>query len=381
MGHTRHLGAALVTALATASCAIIANLGDRTLGTPDDGGSGSDATNDGNVNGQDGDVPTDGGLPGDGATAADVVTPPFDAPPGCVIDNFPASLVPAQLYLAVDVSASMTQALPAGPTRFATEAAAVNAFVADPRSASLFAAMDTHPWTGAADAGCEPTPYESPPVPLGQLGTGTAAAITAYLAPLAPVGSSPWTAMLAGALQFTKTAAIASPARSSALVFIADSTPTACGTTAADLVAIVQPYAQGTPAVRTFFLGITQVATDVTTYMDPVAAAGGTTKAYALVPPTQVSMQAALAAVRDEMACVAKLPAVGGKPVDVAKGLFFLQTGATQVTTSQVTGAAACATQDAWYPGTSPDRIHLCPTTCNRLLGDATAKAFVAACR
>src|SRR5262245_65920779 len=86
----------------TMSCAIVANLGDRTLGdpfSPEDGGG------------------SEGG-DGDGGGREDVVSPPFDAPPGCVIENFPAPLLDVQLYLAVDTSASMQTPLPGGGSRF-----------------------------------------------------------------------------------------------------------------------------------------------------------------------------------------------------------------------------------------------------------------------
>src|SRR5689334_12573144 len=120
-------------AATTTSCAIVANLGDRTLGDPFGEEGGVEEGGDEGTNGESG--PTDGG---DGI---DVVHPPFDAPPGCVVDNFPASLLEAQLYIAVDTSASMSEPLPSGPTRIDAERQAVNAFVHEPLSASLFAMM------------------------------------------------------------------------------------------------------------------------------------------------------------------------------------------------------------------------------------------------
>lgn len=377
MQQRKLLTATLLAAMATASCALIANLGDRTLDPFLDGGG---VTTDATAPQPDGSVTSDGGSD-DGSAASDVVIPPFDAPPGCVLTGYPAALVEAQIYLAVDSSGSMGQALPSGPTRYAAELGAVTSFVSDPLSASLYCAMDTHP-DARGDAGCSPALYDAPPVPMGQLGAGNAAAITAQLTPLVPTGGSPWSVMLTGALQFATTSQQSAPARATALVFMADSTPNLCAIAAPELTAIVAPPAQGVPPIRTFFVGITQVAADVAQFMDPIAQAGGTGTAFATVPPTQATLLAALVAIRNEVACVVKLPLVGTKPADLTKGGLFLQTAAGQVTTAPVANAAACAAAgDAWYPEAVADRVHLCPKACNRLLGEATAKPTAVTCR
>ncbi len=362
-----------LAALSTVSCAIIASLGDRTLGTFDDAGTELDGTT------PDGSLPPDGATSNDGGVVSDVVTPPFDAPPGCVIGAFPATLLEAQIYLAVDTSGSMMQPLPEAGTRYQVERGAVDSFVADPLSAGVYAMAGTHPDQGA-EAGCTSGPFATPPVPMGRLGGGTGAAITTFLAPLGPLGQSPWSAMITGALQATKAAKVAAPARETAFVFIADSTPTACLMTAAEIESIVAPYAQGTPPIRTFFVGITEMPSDVIQFMNPIAQVGGTDAAFAQVPPTPASMLAALVSIRDELACLVRLPLVGGKPADLTKGLLYLETSSAQLPTAGVANAAACTAADEWYPAPTNDRVHLCPKACNRLLADGTIKPFVAAC-
>jgi hypothetical protein len=350
-------------AFATSSCAIVAHLGDRTLGDlfSDDGG--ADGSGDGSVSSGDGDI-------GDGGSG--------DAPRGCVVDNFPAPLVEAQIYLAVDTSASMTENLPEGGTRFVNELQAVDNFVHEPLSAPLNVAMSTHPPGG--NAACDPTLYASPQIAMGKLGMGTADAIANLLGAVAPAGPSPWSATLTGALQNLTTAAQKSPERLTALIFIADGTPTACDLDGGQLVAIVAPPAQANPEVRTFTVGITDVPTDVAEYFDPIARAGGTEASYAKVPPSATTMLAALEAIRNDIACNVALPQIGGKPADLANGVLFVR-ATTDVTIARVANAAACATQDAYYPGLTADRVHLCPAACARLLGDAAAKAYVAACK
>jgi hypothetical protein len=365
----------LAIALTTSSCAIVANLGDRTLGDLFPDGGGPDATD------TDGTTPDGGPGPGDdGSPGNDVISPPFDAPPGCVVDNFPAPLAEVQIYLAVDTSASLTEVLPAGGTRFENERTAVTTFVHEPLSASLNVTMGMHP--GATDAGCDPAPYAAPPIPLGKLGAGTADAIANALTPITPNGQSPWSAMITGALQRLATLKQQAPDKVTALVFIADSTPTACDLTAAGIVAIVGPPAQASPPIRTFTMGITLMTQDVTTYFDPIAKAGGTDAGYATVPPSAATMQAALEAIRDDIACNVLLPQVGGKVVDLTKSVLFVRTpNNPDVTIASVANAAACAAADAYYPAPTPDRVHLCPHACARLLGDATAKSYVAACK
>jgi hypothetical protein len=347
-------------AAATTSCAIVANLGDRTLGDP----FGTE----------------DGGVDGAGSDGNSDVVSPFDAPPGCVVDNFPAPSVEAQIYVAIDTSASMMQPLPTGGTRLSNERDAVIAFVHEPLSAPLYATVGLHP--GDADGGCDPGPYAAPSVPLGQLGTGTADAIAGRLNQvLTANGSSPWSAMLAGAHQRLAAAQQQNPGRVTALAFIADSTPTACALLTPQLTAIVGPPAQARPPIRTFTIPITEVPSDITQYFDPIAKAGGTDAGFDTVPPSKASMVAALEAIRDEVACDLKLPVVGASVADLSKGLLFIRAGGADVTLARVADGATCATADAYYPGATSDRVHLCPKACARLLGDSSAKAYVATCR
>jgi hypothetical protein len=365
--------AAWAFVVATSSCAIVANLGDRTLGDvfPDDGG--ADATIDGVAPSGDGDTIGDGG--GDG------IAPPFDAPPGCIVENVPAPLVDTQIYLAVDTSASMTMNLPEGGTRFTNERQAVEAFVKEPLSGPLNVTMGTHPATtiiGDCDAG----PYTTPPVPLGVLGGGTADAIVNALnAVPQPNGQSPWSAMLTGAHQKLAALDKQTPGRVTALVFMADSTPTACEQTEAGVISIVKGPAQGNPPIRTYMIGITDLPADVTDWFNPIAQAGGTGAGYATVPPSANTMLAALEAIRDDVACNVAVPLIGGKPADLANGVLFVRTPAGDTTAARVANATACGATDAYYPEATPDRVHLCPKTCARVLGDATAKTYAAACK
>jgi hypothetical protein len=274
----------------------------------------------------------------------------------------------------------MVQPLPSGGTRLSNERDAVIAFVHEPLSAPLYATMGLHP--GDTDGGCDPAPYAAPPVPLGQLGTGTADAIATRLNQVPTAnGTSPWSAMLAGAHQRLAAAQQQNPGRVTALAFIADSTPTACERNPTGLTAIVGPPAQATPPIRTFAIPITEMTADITEYFDPIAKAGGTDAGFDTVPPSKASMLAALEAIRDEVACNLKLPVVGAGLADLGKGVLFIRAGGADVTIAKVESGDACKAADAYYPGATSDRVHLCPKACARLLGDSSANAYVATCR
>jgi hypothetical protein len=360
--------------LATTSCAIVANLGDRTLGDPYSDGDGGGGPGDDGSPGDDG-GPSDGG-------GGDVVYPPFDAPPGCVIDTSPASLLPAQVYLAVDISASMGEPLPDGGSKFVVERTAVDDFTHEPLSAPLYVTMGTHP--SLADAGCDPGVYANPPVALGQLGAGNADLITTYLKQIpVPVGQSPWSPMLQGAVARATSAQQQAPGRVTAIVFIADNAPTTCDLSAPDLQAVVAGAAKGTPPIRTFAIGFVDstTAVDVVTFFDPIAQAGGTGKSFSPLPQSVATVQGALDTIRDDVACNLKLPQVGGKVADLSNGVLYFHTPAGNVPLAAVAGAAACAKADAYYPDAIPETVHLCPAACARLLTDPQLPALVTSCK
>jgi hypothetical protein len=75
------------------------------------------------------------------------------------------------------------------------------------------------------------------------------------------------------------------------------------------------------------------------------------------------------------------MPLVSGKPADPTKGLLSVHAVAGDTTIPGVSGAAACAGADGYYVEPTPGRVHLCPKTCARLLGNPAAQPIVFACR
>jgi Mg-chelatase subunit ChlD len=105
-------------------------------------------------------------------------------------------------------------------------------------------------------------------------------------------GGTPTTPALTGALQTAKEWQLVHPERALAVLFMTDGQPTGCAAacnTVMGAAMVAQAYANETPRIRTYVLG---VGPD-TGSLDAIAQAGGTTKAYMATSgsPADVAMK------------------------------------------------------------------------------------------
>ena len=161
-------------------------------------------------------------------------------------------------------------------------------------------------------ATCEPSDYASPAVAIGAL-PGQANMITASLRAATPVGLTPTSAALRGALQQAQRRQTAEPTHRVIAVLATDGLPTECAPTdAAGVAEIARMAAAQSPALNTYVIGVfSPQETPALMNLDAWAEAGGTDKAFILDPSQDVNAQFldALEKIRGgTLACEYELP-------------------------------------------------------------------------
>jgi hypothetical protein len=225
----------------------------------------------------------------------------------------------SDLFIEQDLSGSMTSSTPTGITRWDAARNAINAFMLDTKSAGLGLGIGYFPVGQAcmtsADCGpfgtctngfctngtdsCAASDYAVPAVPIGLL-PGVQMAIQTSMSQHGPTGSTPQAPALQGALTQAKAYAVAHGGHKVAVVLITDGLPNECTTsdTPTDVANIAAMFANGTPQVKTFVIGI---GTDVQpASWNAIAAAGGTGAAIATL--TSADIQTALNNIRTTFA-------------------------------------------------------------------------------
>lgn len=227
-------------------------------------------------------------------------------------------------------------------------------------------------------ASCEPDDYAAPAVAIGAL-PGQAASITSSLTAAVPVGLTPTSAALQGALQQAEARAKAEPTHRVIAVLATDGLPTECAPTDAEGVAAIARMASGqTPSLSTYVVGVfSPQETAALANLDAWAVAGGTDKAFILDPSQDVNAQFldALEKIRGgTLSCEYVLPpSPEGSELDL--GLVNVAViSDTQTRELRYVGdAGSCdRTEYGWHYDADPDsgkatKIVSCPRTCEML--------------
>lgn len=225
----------------------------------------------------------------------------------------------ANLYFFGDVSGSMASPSGTGEVKLDAMRNGINNFIADPLSVNLGVGIGYHPvatsTTGTvclstglscmtnADCGmsdvcvsaggttsCVLTDYTTPWVAIGLL-PGNQTAITNSLTARSATGNSTPPPGLRGALQYAKNYATANPTQKTGVVFFLDGMPSTCAMTTSapdDLLPIAQQFANGTPRVVTYVIGI---GTSVSiAQVNQIAAAGGTNTGFLTNSTADITM-------------------------------------------------------------------------------------------
>lgn len=311
-----------------------------------------------------------GGFGGEDASTAI----PADA--ACASVSEQGVSTPVNLYIMFDKSSSQVG------TKWDSAKAGLGAFLNDPSSAGIRAAINFFPRANDAIPVCDQPAYKAPRVPFAVL-PGNAAAISAALQAETPNGfDTPIYPALGGAILGAIAEVQARPGEAGAVLLVTDGEPTGpaplCGTVNPEDVSAISAIASSglhySPSIKTFVIGLPGVTPST---VNAIAAAGGTTKAYIVASTSiQADFQKALSQVRGQaLPCEFELPAKLADKTYTYDRVNVAYTKAGTAAPVTLPQSADCS-GDGWrYDNASdPKRITLCPATCATVKADYGAK-------
>jgi von Willebrand factor type A domain len=331
-----------------------------------------------------------GGASG-GASNASVDCGPPDDTATCGGDVFVGKSVPLDIYIMFDQSGSMCACLDPGAgqlcrpsgcttTRLDAVRQAIEEFVVDPNSAGIGVGLGVFGQQDIGQTSCDDAVYGEPAVSVGTL-PEQASLLSDALSQLAPTGETPTGPALRGACAYARDYRATVPGHQVVLLLLTDGRPEApstcnggAGTCCPTLDDAVQAADQcrNQVGVRTFVLGVGPLLDN----LQQIAVAGGTDQAY-LVQSGDVGAQVlqALNRIRGSAAIPCELslpePPLGDSLALDEVNLEYEADECARTPFSSVASAADCGDDDGWYydDPASPNRILLCPRSCDRVSG------------
>jgi hypothetical protein len=353
------------------------------------GGTGnSSGTGGGNIGGAGG--LTDAGLP-DVEFNYDASDPDSST---CAATVVTGELTPLDMYIMTDKSSSMIG------QRWNDVKAAIKAFVADPTTVGIGVGIQYFPvlpqqytstctsdsqcgaygpcWLSFCRA-CATTHYSTPAVGIAPL-PGVAGAISASIDSTTPFGGTPTGPALQGSVDYTSAWAQGHPGHKTVIVLATDGDPYSCTPSDINSIANIAAGALNGPhKILTFVIG---VGTSLTN-LNAIANAGGTTKAYLVDAGgnvTQQFIQAMKDIQKKTLGCEYQMPKTDAGIIDPNKVEIEItpSSGPTK-TLNKLSDAGQCGSGDGFYydNNSNPTKILLCPTSCNALQADPTAKVNI----
>jgi Mg-chelatase subunit ChlD len=313
----------------------------------------------------------------------------FDPDAACAVGSASATLSPVNMLVTFDKSGSMSM-----NNKWTDATTAFIAFFRDPGTAGLRVAFrffpDNLPAAGCDDQGCSIDACSQPLVPIAPLAADPApqdaqegALVTALMTAMpggrggGGGGGTPLFAALGGAEKWAVAYQIAHPDEKTVVILMTDGEPNGCDENIANIAAEAAAALQSNN-ILTYAIGL-EGSNQM--QMDQIAQAGGTMNAYFIGAGSMAQSQLlmALTAIRGRsLSCDFPVPAPKpGEKLDPTRvNVTFTPGGGAGMTLGQVPGAASCATSDAWYydDPANPSRIFLCPSACDMVRADTTAK-------
>ncbi|MDI3291686.1 vWA domain-containing protein [Polyangium sp. 15x6] len=283
---------------------------------------------------------------------------------------------PVNMFVQFDRSGSMTT-----NDRWGKTTGALKAFFSDPASAGIGVALrfweHFKPVTGCDDTNCSIDACAVPLVPLAKLTTASAPTDTQEQKLLneinntLPAADTPLLPALAGAEKWAKAYQQANPNQQTVVVFVTDGYPNSCGSDSNTIAGYAED-AFTNAGVLTYAIGIQDANVAL---MNLIAQKGGTANAFFVTDQgdAQQQMLSALLEIKgDVVACEFDLPNAGLFDPSNAT-VTFTPTSGNAVTFAKVASQAACG--NGWYYDNlqNPNKIFLCPTTCQTVLNSAGA--------
>jgi len=344
----------------------------------DDGGGGSAAASAGG-NGSGGEGATANG-PGQTLEHCD----PGEVVPGCTGQVYEGENIPLDLYIMFDVSCSMScplsttgqrgQCCPGGPEpRIDPTRQALVEFMSDPESAGINVGLGYFGNMPIGSTSCDPAAYATPAVSFGALPFHGQEVVDSLFA-TDPTGETPTHAAISGACEYATQWHEQTPGHATAILLVTDGVPEVNDTVSCDssvdlAAAAASDCVNRDWSIPVYVLGI-GLALD---NLNAIAAAGGTDHAY-LVDGTQGSVVEALNAIRADALIPCDLTIPPPPPDEVINydeiNIGICDPSGQAVVTYYVDGESGCdADGGGWYydpaPPAEPERIKLCPATCN----------------
>jgi hypothetical protein len=308
----------------------------------------------------------------------------------CAASEWEGEEVPADLYVMFDQSGSMATPTAMG-TRLDAVRSAVADFLHDPDSSGLAVGIGYFGYMPIGHTSCQMADYRTPAVAIAPL-PGNATALLDSLNAVSPVGETPTGPAIRGACSYAGEYQRSQPGHVVSLLLVTDGVPEApvsspaCSPTLSDAVQAASECRAGTPAIRTYVLGVGPSLDN----LKQITAAGGTDTTY-LVEGGNVSAQvvAALNAIRLSAAipCQLGIPSpVGGGTIDFNQVNVIYRAPSGQPSGLLGVGSATgCNSLDGgWYydDPASPKKVVLCPSTCTLVEGASGGRlTFALGCR
>lgn len=322
---------------------------------------------------------------GDGDSCA-----PPDEDASCGGETFAGKSVPLDIYIVFDQSASMCSCLDPGAGQLCVEGCnttrldavreAIDQFLSDPDSAGIGVGLGLFGQQDIGSTSCDSSVYGAPLVEVGTL-PDQASSLTDALSLLEPVGETPTGPALRGACGYARDYRATTPQHQVVLLLLTDGRPEAPSTCrggagpccpSLDDAVLAAEECRNQVGVRTFVLGVGPLLDN----LEQIAVAGGTDQAY-IVEGGDVGagVRTALNRIRGNAAIPCELALPEPPPGDVlalnAVNLAYSSEECAVTPFAAVRSAGDCADEDGWYydDPAAPQRILLCPTSCERVSG------------
>jgi Mg-chelatase subunit ChlD len=300
-----------------------------------------------------------------------VVTNVLDPDASCAGESQSVELAPLDMVIALDTSYSMDFL-----GKWPAVKQAINVFTADKSFAGLGMGIQYFPIRGQ----CTASEYAKLAVAVGRI-PDNAQAIGESLASQRMSGGTPMAPMLQGVLEVARGQARDHPERNVVIVLATDGIPDntctksiegSLSNTIANVVAVAKDGASGSPAIRTFVVG---VGTELTA-LNQIARAGSGDDAFFVdtAKDIQGALVRALTEIRRRaLSCEHAVPTLAGPGQVILYdrvNVIFRANGQSEVFYN-VSDKDKCAVagQNAWYYDNpaAPKKIVLCPKTCDKV--------------
>ncbi len=309
----------------------------------------------------------------------------IDPDSACATDQREATLTPVNMFIQFDRSGSMDE-----EEKWPQASAALTQFFRDPALAGMRIALRFFPsddpvpgCQGGKNGACDIDACREPLVPLAELRAETAPTdaqerlLIQAVADSAPGDASgtPLSAALAGALDWASANQAERPAEKTVVVLVTDGEPNGCDEDI-DNIARLAADAWKNHQVATYTIGVEGADIE---QMNQIAKAGGTERGfYVNASGAETQLVAALSSIRGR-AVACDLPMPTGSEADTTKiNVTFTRGDGITESFGKAESLAGC-TDGAWYydDPVLPQKLVLCPDTCNRVQSDPKAKISV----